>query len=143
MRFSRRGQSLLEVLLGILLFVGGISWVLQATVMSFKLAQQSHNELLAAKGVLEYCLEDLRSRNFSTFTDGTQPCSTPAINLASCPDCDQLQGGTATYSIINEGTGVNASELKRVTITVTWKDPGDRLRSSTLVSFLSNSGLTN
>ena len=131
----RTGFTLLEVLVSLLLFVGGIAWMLQTSVAALRAASASYDELLAIKGVQQYQLELLRSLSF---TDPLLNVNAPAGNGFSTPtlDAGALRGGSGWYWVELE-----SANLKRVTVRVLWTDSVGRTRSSVMSTLISQGGL--
>ena len=135
------GITLLEVLLVVLLLSGGIAWALQVTVSNLKVAGQTHNTLLAVRGVQEYQLELLRSWDFATVATKDTGAWIPLTGADAPPALGNLTNGQAQYRVDPEPSSGNAN-LKRVTIQVQWTDPDGRARSSVVTTYIGNNGLT-
>ena len=137
---QRRGVTLLELLITVLIAAAAIAGTMQGVVSSLRLASETHTRLLAIKGVQEYYLEYLRSLPFDHqdlafgFRTGV---ITPALDPAS--GTDQLPDGRAQYWVDPDQ---GSQRLKRVTIQVDWTDAGGHGHSSVVSTLISCHGLT-
>ncbi len=126
---SRRGFTMLELLLAILLFSIGIAAALQITVMSLRMAQQTFLELQAIKGIQEYYVEYLRSLNFAdTRLNQTafKNCDPQPAHISSRSLEPTLgpAGASCTYRVQDL-----SADLKLITVQVGWTDASNRART--------------
>ena len=138
------GVTLLEVLVSALMLTIAIAGILQATVMSLRMAQHTHATLLAVKGAQDYQLETIRSWTFGTLHNKSHQTWNGFPLPASLTQA--LPGVQGSYFIQNEppassyGSGATAT-MEKVTIRVQWTD-ATGARSSTVSTLIGSAGLT-
>lgn len=133
--FKEKGFSLVEIIL-IIMIVGFIVSLINLLPSSIGLVGTSKNETLA-KDVAQTKIEDLRALTYVNLANTNNPA--PIIidpRLASIPE------GSGSY-IVEDCIPPTCSgeEIKKVTVTVSWVDSGNKLKDIQFSTFIAKGGL--
>ncbi len=155
----RRGYTLIEVLLTLLILLTATVSVFYTSFLSLRMAQNIFWQFIVTKGVLEYKLEALRSVDFNNpaltpagwvncLTNDPPPMVNPAdgvMNPALEPDGTgrALQNMVTTCRYQVTSVSSSNSKLKNIVVEVQWTDPDGRTtRLASAGTVIGKSGLT-
>lgn len=138
-------MTLVELLVTMVLLVGGVIWGLYAQFLGLRLTAQAHTALLAVRGVQEYYLEYIRNLPFDQIGGGPGPVlgGPFTIPTTAAPAFGNLPGSQGSYWVqADDGLPMESTNLKRITVRVEWEDPDGRDRLSDLSTTVGRGGLT-
>lgn len=133
--FKEKGFLLVEIIL-IIMIVGFIVSLINLLPSSIGLIGTSKNETLA-KDVAQTKIEDLRALTYVNLANTASPAPTVTDpRLASIPE------GSGTY-IVEDciPPTCNGEEIRKVTVTVSWVDSGNKFKNIQLSTFIAKGGL--
>ncbi len=131
--FNRaKGSSLVEVIL-IIIVVGSITFLIGNIPSAIGLMTKS-SHLSLAREIASKQVEDERSLGYANLVIGTNTISDSRISL--------LSGGSGTVTVedCDSQTCPNGEHLKKVTVTITWKDLG-KSQTATITTLIGEGGI--
>jgi hypothetical protein len=138
---SRRGFTLIEVMMACFVMVTMFLSALTALQRGFELLDTARNTTLAGQ-VIQSEIEDIRLKSWATMpASGTIDLST---SIAEGLSAAERQALAARFTAVRTITGVSGreSDFRRVAIDVSWRDVAGRSHNRTYETLVGRNGLS-
>lgn len=127
---KEKGFSLIEALL-VIVVIGSVVFLLANLPNALGLITKSRHMSLARE-IAAKQLEDKRATNYADLVSDTAPLSDTRVSL--------LPNGTGTVTVADCDICTNSEHLKKITVTVTWKDNA-KTQTINLATFIGEGGI--